>query len=64
MYPTPDQQLEMLTVYFDNLYEEQNVETFTLKVRRILNDIPSKVKTNPNQLFIFKLLPIIIYIPV
>ena len=57
MYPTPDQQLEMLTVYFDNLYEEQNVEAFTLTVRRILNDISSEVKTNPNQPFIFQVAP-------
>ena len=57
MFPTPNQQLEMLTVCFENLYEEQNVESFTLKVRCILNDISSEVKTNPNQPFIFQVAP-------
>ena len=53
VFPTPNQQLEMLTVFFENLYKEQNVTSFILKVRRILNDISSEIKTNPNQPFIF-----------
>ena len=57
MFPTPDQQLEMLTVCFENLYEEQNVESFTLKVCHILNDILSELKTNPNQPFVFEVAP-------
>ena len=57
MFPNPNQQLEMLTVCFENLYEEQNMESFTLKVCCILNDISSEIKTNPNQPFIFQVAP-------
>ena len=57
IFPTPNQQLDMLSFCFEQYYIEQKVELFTLKVCRILNDILSEIKTNPNQPFVFEVAP-------
>ena len=57
IFLNPSQQLEIISLCYEEYYIKQNMKPCTLKVCPILNYIPSEVKTNLNQPFVFEVSP-------